>query len=187
MPKVRVPLLLCPLPRAPLSTQRLPRAASAPAAQKQSPSHGSHQRAPRLRSAAPVPMLQAPLRIRSSSTPWKSARNDGREPTAVGFPGSGGLWRVSFLHRRSLQQRNRDIRWAAGRSARPHGLLRRRPPSPPSGPQPQLRSGSRTTELSWETASLMSPGASSAPPLGATANESRRGGAMGGAGHGRRR
>lgn len=184
---MRVPLLLRLLPLAPPSTQRLPRAAAAPAAQKQSPSHGSHRRAPRLLSAAPVPMLRAPLRLRSSSTPWKSARNDGREPTPVGFPGGGGLWRVSFLRRRSLQQRSRDISWAAGRSARPHRLLRRRPPSPLSGPQPQLRSGSGTTERSLETASLMSPGAAPAPPLRAAANESRRGGAVGGAGRGRRR
>lgn len=96
-PKVRVPLPPpSASPCAPSSTQRLPRAAAAPAAQKQSPRHRSHRRAPRLRSATPVPMLRAPLSIRSSSTPWKSARNDGREPTPVGFPGGGGLWRVSF-------------------------------------------------------------------------------------------
>lgn len=152
------------------STQRLPRAAAAPAAQKHSPSQESHQRAgpPPPPAAAVVPMFRAPLQSPASLPRPRSKRHDDTRAEMNGSRRGGGLPRVSLLHRRSLKPRGRAHGAAAARaprpSAHPHSLQRRssrcatgRPPSPPRRSQPQLSYRSRTSERSCESALLMRP------------------------------
>lgn len=125
-PSVRVPLAAARAPRrapgrgpAARCAQRLPRAAAAPAAQRQSPSQGSHGRAPPAPppAAAALPMIFARL---PSAVPRPRPEPGSR---ASGSRGSGAS---DSAHGRSLQQRGRAPRGAAGWTprggARPHGL-----------------------------------------------------------------
>lgn len=112
-PSVRVPIGRLPPshPHPARWAPRLPRAAAAPAAQKQSPSQGSHRRAPPapLPAAAALPILLAPLRSTGPlPLPGKGSANQGGRGEWV-----PGVFSERLFHGRSLQQRGRALRAAA--------------------------------------------------------------------------
>lgn len=190
---VLAPPRLAPGPAAHFA-QRLPRAAAAPAAQKQSPSQGNHRRAPPAPplAAAALPMLLAPLRsMFPLPRPGAARRARGRASGSRGFlesdsaprplPTAAGQGAPSRRWLRTQRKSAPPSPPTAGRPLPPRPL-----PEPPAVPTASVQGSRRCRVWDYRAEERVrianeTPAAARSPPLRAAANEPRRGGAEGGA------